>query len=46
MRNNNAKGFNIVGTVDIEKIYQSLAKYLSEDKDYVVKFIITKKEDE
>ena len=31
--------------MDIEKIYQILAMFLSEDKDYEVKFIISRKED-
>ena len=32
--------------MDLEKAYQVLAKLLSEDQDYEVKFILTRKDDE
>ena len=32
--------------LDLQKVYDVLAKLLSQDKDYTVKFTVTRKEDE
>ena len=40
------KSVKQINKPNIERIYQVLAKLLSEDEDYEVKFTITRKEDE
>ena len=39
------KSVKQINEPNIEKVYQVLAKLLSEDEDYEVKFIVSRKED-